>query len=241
MGLVGGFHSLPMAQCDDGQEGGFGRRFWCVCVVPCWVRVTPTCINELMQRLMLAFKSPLVLWPWCPPLYPPYFSHRNTLFTRTVNITQARQILTHLHCQQETRRFTLLQRSADDEIRKSVHLCLCYLCVHERGRWRQNMRLVCVFTCACMCMLTRWHLFKQWQHWMRCYETFSWQKGNLFFSNAGLYSPHDYFSFFQCVFSHSFAKPPPKIKRAPFLFRQPAWPSKCTIAFLCELSCFPVC
>lgn len=89
LGLVGGFHSLPVAQCDDGQDGGFGSCFWCVCVVPCWVRVTPTCINELMRRLKLAFKSPLVFWPWCPPLYPQTFLLSNPLFTDTVNITGA--------------------------------------------------------------------------------------------------------------------------------------------------------
>lgn len=90
MGSVGGFDSLPMARCDDGQDGGFGGRFWCVCVVPCWVRVTDTCINELMRRLMLAFKSPLVLWLWCPPLYPTFFSsfflkHKYTLYTHKVS------------------------------------------------------------------------------------------------------------------------------------------------------------
>lgn len=89
LGLVGGFHSLPIARCDDGQDGGFGSCFWCVCVVPCWVRVTPTCINELMRRLKLAFKSPLVFWPWCPPLYPQTFLLSNPLFTDTVNITGA--------------------------------------------------------------------------------------------------------------------------------------------------------
>lgn len=83
-----------MARSDDGQDGGFGRRFWCVCVVPCWVGVTPTCINELMRRLMLAFKSPLVLWPLCPPLLSCFsFFHTNTLFAHTVNITHARSLI----------------------------------------------------------------------------------------------------------------------------------------------------
>lgn len=54
----------------------------------------------------------------------------------------------------------------------------------------------------------------------------------LVFSSVGLNSTHDFFS------PTNSPSPPHK---PPFLLRQPAWPSKCTIAFLCELSCFPVC
>lgn len=52
--------------------------------------VTPTCINELMWRLMLAFKSPLVLRPRCPPLYHLSRSRTNTLFTHTQSTPHTR-------------------------------------------------------------------------------------------------------------------------------------------------------
>lgn len=199
MGLVGGFHSLPIARCDDGQDGGFGRRFWCVCVVPCWVGVTPTCINELMWRLMLAFKSPLVLWPWCPPLYPPFLSHTNTLFPHTVNITHAGRysliyIASRKHCC-----FALPQHSAV-EMRKNGHLRFFFFTfVRKRASWRQNMGLVCVFTCTCTCMLTGWHWYKQWEQRKRCHETFSWQKQNDFLLCFSIFSSW-LFLFFVCVF-----------------------------------------
>lgn len=50
-------------------------------------RVTPTRINELLRRLMLAFKSPLALWPRCPPRYPASFlTHTHT---HAIGITRA--------------------------------------------------------------------------------------------------------------------------------------------------------
>lgn len=63
-------------------------------------------------------------------------------------------------------------------------------------------------------------------------ETYSWHEKDNYSS-----SPHVYFL---CVFFPPTHLPSPP-KKPTFLFRQPAWPSKCTIAFLCELSCFPVC
>lgn len=50
-----------------------------------------------------------------------------------------------------------------------------------------------------------------------------------------------FFIFFFLVFFPILSPSPLKKKTLRFLFRQPARPSKCTIAFLCELSCFPVC
>lgn len=65
-------------------------------------RVTPTRINELLRRLMLAFKSPLALWPRCPPRYPPSFLTHADTHTRNRHHTR-RPTLAHLHCQQEVR------------------------------------------------------------------------------------------------------------------------------------------
>lgn len=78
-------------------------------------RVTPTRINELLRRLMLAFKSPLALWPRCPPRYPASFlTHTHT---RNRHHTR-RRTLAHLHCQQEARCLALPPRSVDDEMRR---------------------------------------------------------------------------------------------------------------------------
>lgn len=97
----------------------------------------PTCINELMRRLKLAFKSPLALRPWCPPLHPPDFlALKSTLYTHRQH-HRRRQMLSRLHQQQETRGLTLLQRATDDEMRKNVHLCLFaffYVCLKEGER-----------------------------------------------------------------------------------------------------------
>lgn len=101
--------------------------FWCVCVVPCWVGVTPTCINELLWRLMLAFKSPLALRPWCPPLYPPSFSHTNTVFTQTCSITHAGG-------------YSLIYISGR---KHAASLACCALLLMKRGR-------MCTFVCLFM-------------------------------------------------------------------------------------------
>lgn len=50
-----------------------------------------------------------------------------------------------------------------------------------------------------------------------------------------------FFFFFSRVFSRSFAKSPEKENPPFFVQAASAAFSKCTIAFLCELSCFPVC
>lgn len=62
-------------------------------------RVTPTRINELLRRLMLALKSPLALWPRCPPRYPAFFlTHTHTQSAS--------------HAQADARSFTLPAGSA---------------------------------------------------------------------------------------------------------------------------------
>lgn len=98
-----------------------------------------------MWRLMLAFKSPLVLRPWCPPLYPPSFSHTNTL-THTVDITHAGRYSLIYIASRKTRCFALLQHSADDEMRKNVHLCLFVcVCMKEGEVEMENVTSLCVY------------------------------------------------------------------------------------------------
>ena len=86
------------------------------------VRVIPTCINELMQCLMLAFKSPLVLWPQCPPLYPPSFlTHKRTLYTQSTSHT-----LIYI----ASRKHAALLSCWNEEGCAPV----CFLCLYGRGK-----------------------------------------------------------------------------------------------------------
>lgn len=59
----------------------------CFCCFPLG-RGHPTCINELMQSLMLAFNSPSAPWPWRPPLRPPSFAHTDEIPAHTADITR---------------------------------------------------------------------------------------------------------------------------------------------------------
>lgn len=82
---------------------------------------------------MLAFKPPLALRPWCPPLHPPSFSHTNTVFTQTFSITHTgRYSLIYISGKKHAA-FARLLRSAVDEMRENVHLCLFffYVCVND--------------------------------------------------------------------------------------------------------------
>lgn len=194
MGWVGGFHSLPMAQCDDGQDGGFGRCFWCVCVVPCWVGVTPTCINELLWRLMLAFRSPLALWPWCPPLFPPSFSH-------AVNITYAGGYSLIYIPSRKHACLTLLRCSVDDEMKKNVHLSLFFMLCVRMGKVEPE------YDYGSLCVGMHMHMYADRMTIILTVgtvnETYSWHEKDNYSSS----SPHVYFL---CVFffPHLFAKSP---------------------------------
>lgn len=180
-----------MARSDDGQDGGFGRRFWCVCVVPCWVGVTPTCINELMRRLMLAFKSPLVLWPLCPPLLSCFsFFHTNTLFAHTVNITHARSLI---YIGGGRRAASLSRKHSWWWNEEECARMFVFLCLHEGwrvggGGWGQNMGLVCAPAFTCM-----------WT--VRTENEMSW---NFFLIFSSIFCswlfPHFLFFFFSCFF-----------------------------------------
>lgn len=216
-----------MARSDDGQDGGFGRRFWCVCVVPCWVGVTPTCINELMRRLMLAFKSPLVLWPLCPPLLSCFsFFHTNTLFAHTVNITHARSLI---YIGGGRRAASLSRKHSwwwNEE--ECARMFVFYVCM-KGGGWGGAE----YGTSMCACF----HMYVDSEN--REWDVMKLLPDLLLYILLMIIS--SFFIFFFLVFFPVLSPSPLKKKTLRFLFRQPARPSKCTIAFLCELSCFPVC
>lgn len=64
--------SYGSAPCRS-RRGALGGVFDVFVLFRAEFRVTPTRINELLRRLMLAFKSPLALWLRCPHCYPPSF------------------------------------------------------------------------------------------------------------------------------------------------------------------------
>ena len=172
-------------------------------------------------------------WPsnllWCSgpcahPSYPAFLFHTNTLFAHTVNITHTRSLIYIGSRRRATSlsRITLLMMKWG-----RMRTYVCFLCPHERcGGVEYGTSM-----CACF------HMYVN-------SENCEWDVMKLL-PDLLLYIPLMIIpSFFFYVFSRSFAKSPEKKKRKKktlFLFRQPARPSKCTIAFLCELSCFPVC
>lgn len=60
-------------------------------------------------------------------------------------------MLTHLHCQQETRCPALLLRSVDDEMRKE---CVCLLFMFLRSKEEGGEKFASLHARVCICVLT---------------------------------------------------------------------------------------
>lgn len=110
---------------------------------------------------------------------------------------------------------------------KNVYVCC--LCFWD---WRKTGGGTSLRVCMHVCVYVYWRGKKQ--------QIKLSNNKNLdifcpFFDIIWLYSP------FFCPSSTKMPNHPKNTHTHTFLFRQPAWPSKCTIALLCELSCFPVC
>lgn len=176
---------------------------------------------------MLAFKSPLVLWPWCPALYPPSFSHTNTLLTHTVDIIHAGRYS-----------FTLpvgntLPRSPaalcwwwNEEECAPMFVCFLF-CMKEEEVDMEYVTSLCVYMHVCCQDNTNISEDNEDSEWDK---TFSWQKQNDFFLCFSIFSSW-LFPFFCVFFPYSFAKSPRK--------KTPIFVQAASAAFQMH-NCFPL-
>lgn len=175
-------------------------------------------------------------WPsnllWCSgpcahPSYPAFlfFTQTHSLHTQSTSHTHAHSFTSAVGGGPPRSPAS----TADDEMRKNAHVCLFFYVCMKGGGWVGAE----YGTSMCACF----HMYVDSEN--REWDVMKLLPDLLLYILLMIIS--SFFFFFFLVFFPVLSPSPLKKKTLRFLFRQPARPSKCTIAFLCELSCFPVC